>query len=53
MQYVLFKVSVAEICKMANYYVGILDGRFDVGYSLATCHRKMILGSGVIASIVF
>lgn len=40
MQHVLFKVSVAEICKVSNYYVGILDGRSDIGNSLTTCHRK-------------
>lgn len=40
MQHMLFKVSVAEICKVTDYYVGILDGRSDIGNSLTTCYWK-------------
>ena len=44
MQHVLFKVSVAEVCKIAYYYVGILNGRSDIGNSITTYHGKDDIG---------
>ena len=39
-QHMLFKISITEVCKIAYNYVGILDGRFDIGTSLTTYHGK-------------
>ena len=39
-QHMLFKISITEVCKIAYNYVGVLDGRFDIGNSLTTYHGK-------------
>ena len=39
-QHMLFKISITEVCKIAYYYVGVLNCRSYMGDGLATCHRE-------------
>lgn len=39
-QHMLFKISITEVCKIAYYYVGVLNCRSYMGDGLITYHGK-------------